>query len=204
MQDVEFENSRPAVYAALGASDTLGIGADDPDTEGWVKVFHQRLPEGTVLHQLGVSGATAAEARAELLPHLERHGSPDLVTVWLAVNDFRRNVPLHEYLDHLNAIVGRAAATGAEVFLGNLPDLEGLPDFAEFHPDELRAAVGRWNESIAKLADAHGAVLVDIMGASDGLGEERSYLLAEDQFHPSSLGHLALAEVFFHYFELNR
>lgn len=199
-----FEGSRPVLYAALGASDTLGVGADDPETEGWVKVLQARLPEGTVLHRLGASGATAAEVRAELLPHLERSGKPDVVTVWLAVNDFRSRVPLDEYLEHLGEIIGRAADTGAEVFVGNLPDLVGMPDFDHFHPDELREEVGWWNEGIARLAEAHGAVLVDIMEASDGLGDERNYLLAEDNFHPSSLGHLALAEVFFHYFEMSR
>lgn len=202
MQDVDVEASRPVIYAALGASDTLGIGADDPETEGWVKVFHQRLPEGTVLHRLGLSGATAAEARSELLPHLERAGRPDVVTVWLAVNDFRLGVPLHEYLEHLGAILDSAAATGAAVFVGNLPELVGMPDFAHYHPDELSALIQEWNRAIADLATTRGAVLVDIMEASDGLGDERSYLLAEDRFHPSSLGHLALAEVFFHYFEM--
>ncbi|MEX2588528.1 MAG: SGNH/GDSL hydrolase family protein [Actinomycetota bacterium] len=188
----------------MGASDALGIGADDPETEGWVKVFHERMPKGTILHRLGASGATAAEARAELLPHLERAGPPDIVTIWLAVNDFRKQVPLNEYLEHLGEILGRAAATGADVFVGNLPELVGIPDFDEFHPDELREVARQWNEGIANLAETHGAVVVDIMEASDGLGEERSYLLAEDRFHPSSLGHLALAEIFFHYFEMNR
>lgn len=200
----DLEGSRPAVYAALGASDTLGTGADDPETEGWVRVFHGRLPEGTVLHRLGAAGATAAEVRSELLPHLERAGKPDVVTVWLAVNDFRHRVPLDEYLGHLDEILGRAAATGAEVYVGNLPDLIGMQDFSDFHPDELSEEVRRWNEGIAKLAEEHGTVLVDIMQASEGLGDERSYLLAEDMFHPSSLGHLALAEVFFHYFETSR
>lgn len=203
MRGVDGDRSRPVVYAAIGASDTLGEGADDPDNDSWVRVLHERLPSGSVLHRLGASGATAAEARDKLVPHAEQV-RPDLATVWLAVNDFRHEVPLDEYEATLDEIVGRVTATGATVLVGNLPDLAGMPEFDDRDPDELRGTTRRWNEVIARVAGARGAVLVDIMAASDGLADERSYLLSEDRFHPSTLGHLALAEVFFHYYELSR
>lgn len=203
MHGVDGDRSRPLVYAAIGASDTLGEGADDPETESWVCVLHERLPAGSVLHCLGASGATASEARDELLPRAEQI-RPDLATVWLAVNDFRHEIPIDLYEATLEEIVGRVAATGATVLVGNLPDLVGMPEFDDRDPDELRGTSKRWNEAIARVAEASGAVLVDIMTASDGLGDERSYLLSEDRFHPSTLGHIALAEVFFHYYELTR
>lgn len=201
MQDALTGWQQPVVYAAVGASDTLGEGADDPESEGWVSVLHSRFPRGSVLHRLGASGATAADALARLVPRLEPL-DPDVVTIWLAVNDFKRRLPLEDYLGSLERIVGGAAATGATVLVGNLPNLDGMPDFADFSSAELRQETARWNDGIARIAASLGAILVDIMSASDGLGDERSYLLSDDMFHPSTLGHLALAEVFCHYLEL--
>jgi lysophospholipase L1-like esterase len=33
--------------------------------------------------------------------------------------------------------------------------------------------------------------------------EEMSVLISEDRFHPSTLGHIALAEIFLHHIELS-
>lgn len=197
---MEIERARPVVYAALGASDTLGVGADDPDTEGWVDVFHRRLPPGSVLHRFAASGATAAEALADLVPGVEE-SRPDLITVWLAVNDLRYRVGLDEYLRTLDEILRRTRATGAQVLVGNLPDLVGMSEFDEYEPHELRALAGEWNGGIGRLASRYDAILVDLMSASEEIGDAREMLVAEDRFHPSTLGHLALAEIFFHYLE---
>jgi lysophospholipase L1-like esterase len=191
----------PLVYVALGASDVVGEGADDPATEAWPLVLHSKLPGGTVLHRLGVSGSTAGEAISEQLPAAEAAG-PDLVTIWLAVNDYRNQVPLEEYRKHLDEIVRRMTATGAHVFVANLPDLRGIPELAQGqNPSRLAAVSSEWNATVAEVVLSNGAHLVDLLAASEGMDEDMDVLICEDRFHPSTLGHIALAEIFFHHIE---
>lgn len=189
------------VYVALGASDVVGEGADDPTTEAWPLVLHEKLPKGTVLHRVGVSGSTAEEAIGEQLPAAEA-ADPDLVTIWLAVNDYRDQVPLEAYRKHLDEIVRRMTATGAQVFVANMPDLRGIPELAEGQsPQRLAVLVSEWNATIAEVVLANGAHLVDLLEASEGMEDDMDVLISEDRFHPSTLGHVALAEIFLHHIE---
>ncbi len=83
-------------YVAIGASDTFGIGADDPQTENWPTDLAAKLGNGVQLINLGVPGITAHQAiKIELPVALDAH--PDLVTIWLAVNDIIDNVPVASY-----------------------------------------------------------------------------------------------------------
>src|SRR3989442_12301589 len=50
------------VYAAIGASETYGIGAGDP-RQAWPQVFTDDvLPRSAVLHNFGIPGATTPHA----------------------------------------------------------------------------------------------------------------------------------------------
>lgn len=179
----------------------MGVGADDPDREGWVAILHRRLPPGTRLLRLGVSGSTALEAVEQQVP-LAEAARPQIVTIWLGVNDFRAGVPLSQYRSALDEIVRRMTALRAAVFLGNLPDLAGIPEFAYRDPDELRLLSSMWNATIEDVARSRGAVLVDLKAASEEIGsEETGLLIADDGYHPNTLGHIALAEIFLHYVE---
>lgn len=190
------------IYVAIGASDVVGEGADNPDTEAWPIVIYERLPKGAVIHRLGVSGSTAEEAIAEQLPAAEAL-EPNLVTIWLAINDIRNKVPIEAYRKSLDEIARRMTDTGAQVFVGNVPDLRGIPELSEsYRPDQLTAFTAEWNATIAEVVLANGAHLVDLQEASDGMEqEEMQVLISEDRFHPSSLGHVALAEIFLHHIE---
>jgi lysophospholipase L1-like esterase len=179
----------------------VGEGADYPENEGWVAVLHAKLPKGTTLHRLGVSGSTAEAAIYEQVSRAEAL-EPSLVTIWLVVNDFRVKVPLSDYRLHLDEIVSRMTATGATVLVGNMPELTSMPEFSDTHPDELRRATAEWNSAIKEVVTLRGAVLVDLLAASEEMEGDTSMLLSEDGFHPSTLGHLVLAEIFHHYYEL--
>jgi lysophospholipase L1-like esterase len=181
-------------YVAIGASDTVGIGAANPETEAWVARIYSRLPEGSRFLRLGISGSTARDAAATQLPRAEA-ARPDLVTVWLAVNDFNAGIPLQEYRHDLNEILRRMAAAGARIFVANVPDLTGIPRYAEVDPMILRARVAEWNSVIADVANTNGATLVDLWPPSQDLHDHEE-LLSEDGFHPSTAGHQALADLF--------
>src|SRR5262249_39760704 len=50
------------VYVALGASDAVGVGAADPNTQGYVPVLISRLPKDADALNLGVSGYKVHDA----------------------------------------------------------------------------------------------------------------------------------------------
>ncbi|HLI26057.1 MAG TPA: SGNH/GDSL hydrolase family protein [Chloroflexota bacterium] len=186
--------ARPLVYVALGASDAVGVGASDPVHEGWVPVLHSYLPAGTRLVNLGVSGSLLRDALVQQLP-VAIDAAPDLVTVWLAVNDFNARVPLEEYSAQLDQLLGRLRGeTSAQVVIANLPDLSRVPVYAAVPPELLRAEIGRWNAAIERAARRHGAVLVDLYPLGPELASQPEYV-GLDGFHPSAAGYRRLAEV---------
>ncbi len=188
----------PPVYLALGASDSVGVGAANPARDGWVPQLQQRLPPGTRLVNLGVSGAKIADAVQQQLPvAAEQH--PDLVTIWLAVNDFNARVPLDRYERDLDRLLTAVQATQPRrVLIGNIPALEQVPVYsvADMSRPQLQAEVARWNEVIARQAARHGATLVDLHSSWTELASHPEYV-SGDGFHPSAAGYQRLADVFY-------
>jgi lysophospholipase L1-like esterase len=198
----------PEVYVAVGASETVGVGAGDPVREAWPRVLHERAAPSADLLNVGVSGATVGTALQEQLPPALA-AEPDLVTVWLAVNDVVALVPVATYERQLGLLVAALRRDGAaEVLVGNVPDLWRLPAYRAcvpgsgvtdvpcllpFVPDplEVRGLVEEYNAAIERVVAAEGARLVDLSGRG-GLNR----LTARDGFHPSTAGHRAVAEAF--------
>ncbi len=183
------------LYVAIGASDSVGTGAENPTTEGWVAQLYQKMPPGTRLANLGVGGILIHQALDQELP-VAVDLKPSVVTVWLGVNDVAAGVPLDAYRADLDSLLGTLQhQTQARVYVANLPDLTLLPAFRQRPTDELHAEVARWNAVIAAAAQAHGAALVDVYS---GWAELRTHpeLISRDGLHPSTAGHRRLAELF--------
>src|SRR5205823_1735386 len=153
--------AKPLTYVAIGASDAVGIGTQNPETEGWVPRFGAQLGSNVRVVNLGVSGSTLAQALDEQLgPALD--AQPEVVTVWLAVNDLNSRVPLEQYAANLDLLLGQLEATHARVLVGNVPDLGRLAAYRGVDASALNAEVDRWNLAIAASTARHGTVLVDL------------------------------------------
>ena len=218
----------PLVYAAVGASETVGSGADQPATQAWPRVLASMLGEGNrrvTFTSHGFGGATVADALARQVPAVEAlQPAPDLVTVWLNANDIIGEFAIRvangtSYEQRLDELVRRLRRGGATtVLVANTPALDRLPAylgcldpagtrcllppqlrrFVPRDPQAVVAKVDAFNQAIARVAAKHGAVLVDLHGASleaREAGREAS-LVSADGFHPSTAGHRAVAEVF--------
>src|SRR6195256_1933159 len=147
---------KPLTYVAIGASDAVGVGARDPETEGWVPRLGATFGPNVRIVNLGVSGSTLAQALAEqLAPAVD--AQPDVVTVWLAVNDLNARVPLERYSADLDALLTQLSTTHARVLVGNVPDLGRLAVYRGVDPAPLQAEVDRWNQAIADTTARHGA-----------------------------------------------
>jgi acyl-CoA thioesterase-1 len=184
----------PVTYVAIGASDAVGVGAQAPETDGWVPRLARHLGPQVRLVNLGVSGSTLSQAMTEQLgPALD--AQPDVVTVWLAVNDMNARVPLDQYAADLDQLLSQLETTHARVLVGNVPDLGRLAAYHGIEATLLSAEVNRWNAVIAETTARHHASLVDLYSRWQELAEHPEYLSA-DGFHPSSEGYQRLAEVF--------
>lgn len=183
---------RPLAYVAIGASDSAGVGANVPDQESWPAVLQRKLPAGSRLVNLGVSGSLLQQAIGQQLP-VALDSDPDLVTVWLAVNDYAARVPLERYAADLDSLLGELRArTEATVLVGNIPDLGALPSAGRF---DLRD-VDRWNAAIDEAVRRHGAILVDLKATWREVREHPEYI-SSDGFHPSTVGYQRLADIFY-------
>jgi acyl-CoA thioesterase-1 len=203
-----------ATYVAVGASETVGVGADRPALEAWPEVLRRQVLRPDMGYvNVGVSGTTVAQAVQSQLPRALA-ARPALATVWLNVNDIVRLVLVRRYEQDLRTIVRALRDLGAEVLVANTPPVEDFPVVQAClpnpppglrcplpirlpGPEPLIQFVEQYDAAVARVADDEGAVLVDLHSAavtrrSGGL---RSFF-ARDGFHPSTTGHEAIAEIF--------
>ena len=180
----------------MGASDTVGVGSALPSTGSWPSRLAMLLPPGSTYRNLGVSGSLAAQAAREQLPAAiaER---PDLVTIWLAVNDLNAQVSDADYSAAMKTILdGLMKGTSARIFVGNVPDLRAVPAYAGVDPAALIARVLAYNEVLRVLAAQSGGrvVVADLFTGSAELMTKVT--VAADGFHPSDEGYALIAQRF--------
>lgn len=188
--------SRGLIWAAMGASDGTGDGTPNPVRDNWISQVTATLQPDVAVLNLSVSGSTLEEARQGQLPAVLA-AAPDVVSLWLAINDIVRGVPLDTYETQLAATLRTLTAAECRVVVGNVLDVAHLPVVAS-DPElvaSAQAVVPLWNAAIARVATAHGVELVDLYAESSELAAHPEYV-GPDGFHPSPAGHARLAARF--------
>lgn len=187
-------------YAALGASDGWGTGSSDPDEDNWPVDLAQKLGNQTHLVNLGIPGITIHDAlNVELPVALDVH--PQLVTIWLSVDDLLANTPVESYTHDLDLLLTRLQSTNPHVHiaLANVPDLTLLPRFSTEDQNTIQALqsqITAYNAAIEEVVQRHQVVLVDLY-KEWGLITNHPEYISSDGFHPSTLGYAQLAEIFY-------
>jgi acyl-CoA thioesterase-1 len=184
-------------YVAIGASDSVGVGASDPATGSWPALVASRLPAGSPAYtNLGVSGSLALQAVTQQLPGAIAQ-KPSVVTVWLAVNDLNATIEPASFAESLGQIVdGLVQKTGATIYVGNVPDLRAVPVYANVDKTRLLAGIQGYNDAIAAIASRNpGRVkVVDLFTGSAALVSTGT--VSQDGFHPSDDGYQLIADRF--------
>ncbi len=184
-------------YVAIGASDTYGTGTNDPDEQNWPVDMTGMLGSGSRLVNLGIPGIEVHDAlNVELPVAIDAH--PDLVTIWLAVDDLISNVPISQYSQDMDLLLSRlqAAAPHALILVANVPNLVLLPRFQATDTHSLQAGISSYNTVIASIMERHHVVLVDLYQQSQVLANHPEYI-SSDGFHLNARGYAQLAMIFY-------
>jgi lysophospholipase L1-like esterase len=184
-------------YVAIGASDTFGYGTEDPATQSWPFDLAHKLGPDVHLVNLGIPGIDVHQAlNLELPVAIDAH--PDLITVWLAVNDLVDKVPLTNYRNDLDTLLTRlqTSAPRARIVVANVPDLTFVPRFRTTNQAVLLKEVNDYNAVITDVLQSHHITLVDLYTRWQTLATHPEYISA-DGFHPSAVGYAQLAEIFY-------
>jgi len=184
-------------YVAIGASDTFGIGTSDPYMENWPTDLADKLNQRVHLINLGIPGITLHDALSLELP-VALDSRPELVTIWLGVNDIANKVLVSSYSHDLDLMLTRleSHAPSAHILIANIPDLTLLPYFASYNQQKLNAIIEEYNATIAHEAQQHHVILVNLSQQNYNLREHPEYI-SDDGLHPTDLGYLQIAELFY-------
>lgn len=188
----------PIAYAALGASDVVGVGAT-PLTNGYVYLLKDSLENETGksvdLENLGIPGAQIKQIKNIEVEILKRSAQPDLITLSTGANDLIAGDNVRSFESGLGEVLSelRGISPSAIIAISNLPDLTKLPRFQE-DPDRdvTESRVRSFNAAITRQATRYNAVLVDLYSVP----LQDSFVNEIDGFHPSDAGHRAIADAF--------
>jgi hypothetical protein len=168
-------------YVAVGGSDAIGSGTDDPLLDAWPQQFFRHsLPLTAVFVNAAEPGATVAEAITDQAP-LATSSRATVVTVWLVSTDLLDGTPASTYGNELLRLLTTLRGHGATtVLVGNVPPLAQLPGYPACRsgaarlgrgqpcpatlpaPAVLAASSVAYNQAIAADAARSGAILVDL------------------------------------------
>jgi lysophospholipase L1-like esterase len=182
----------PGSYAALGASETFGIGAN-PYTNGYAYHVAHALGARHFV-DLGIPGATLHQAYdTEIAGALSSRAS--LATLFFGFNDIIQGVTIDSFTSDLHDLVLTLQRAHARVLVIALPDLSQLPAVKHSVPG-ARQIIDRWNGAMQRVArQAHAAFLdLAISRYSLELAHHPDYI-SQDGLHPSNRGHARLAQV---------
>jgi lysophospholipase L1-like esterase len=191
-------NKSSFVYAALGDSAGVGIGAYDG--KGYVtRVFSrlsQRVPHAR-LANLCISGATSATVLDRQVDRAVAE-RPSIVTFFIGGNDLWRMVDPDRFRKNIEAVAARLEKTGAPVLMGNLANMSHAPaaSYAEsllgITRTMIEERVKAFNSAIGAVAARHRFTLVDLFGV--GIADRPHYFCG-DGFHPSAEGYSVWADL---------
>jgi lysophospholipase L1-like esterase len=208
--------SKPVVYVAVGASESVGVGLTDPLVNAWTQLLYRgSLKPSAVFVNMAVPDSTALQALQAQVPTAVSL-KPSVVTVWLNVNDVLDGVDPAVYGRELGSIVSTLSREGATVLVANTPPLQLLPGYLNCLSGQeratqtfscpsplpsaaaLQAEVAAYNAQIALVTSSTGAVLVNLnaaYGRAVRAGGGAS-LVGPDGINPSNAGQALVAHTF--------
>lgn len=188
------------IYAAIGASDTVGTGSSNPQTDSWDAQLAKMFPQNYQFLRLGIGGITLDKANQCLLP-MALAAEPTIVTDWNVVNDIVLGRTTSQYQSDLEYFLQEVTQrTQAKILIGNVPNLSALPFVqriagTRYNLDDLAK---QWNDVIAaEVAKYPGRVyLVNLQRNLSSLQQHPEWV-SGDGLHPTTAGYTQIAQAFY-------
>lgn len=178
-------------YAALGASETYGVGAT-PRSQSYAFLVARGLHASRFV-DTGVPGAALNQVYdTEVARALAIH--PQLCTAFFGFNDLRQGVPRASFLSDLHDLSVTLRRGGCHVLIIGLPDLSVVPAVKRAHLTGVKQIVESWNRGMKQVARKTHAHYLDLSKFSAELVHHPEYISA-DGLHPSNRGYARIAQV---------
>jgi len=209
-------NGPSPLYVAVGASETVGVGVPDPYRQAWPAVFFRdALPASARFVDLGVPGITVSDALVQEVPAAVSL-RPEVVTVWLNVNDLIAGVSPTAYGQELTELLEELRGGGrTQVLVANTPPVQAFPAYRQClpfmpsaggcdtgrrapAPAQVAAIVAAYNAATDAAARASGSHVVDLYAAAERWVRAGTFasLIGPDNFHPNAGGYRLVAALF--------
>ena len=181
----------PDSYAALGASETYGVGVV-PRTDSYPYLVERRLGARHFV-DVGIPGATLnAGYEGELSRALTIR--PSFATVLFGTNDILAGYSRTTFLSYLRDLVLTLRQARVHVLIIGLPDLSYFPRVRRAHIPGVHAVIASWNAGMRAVARRTGAHFLDLASYSQVLARHPEYITA-DGLHPGNRAHARLAQL---------
>lgn len=169
MKSIDFDVQKKSPIVAFG--DSLVVGVGSPETEGFVRLLAEKV--GQLIINEGVRGDTTADGVMRIASVFQHN--PQIVIVFLGMNDYLRKIPQEETKQNLHTLITQLQSKGIQViFLGACGD----------------GCVDEYGAMYDNLANATGAVYVPHVLA--GVFGNEAYMF--DDIHPNRGGYAMVAE----------
>lgn len=187
------EKGAPVIYAALGDSTGVGVGARQGGYPARLLTRILEARPGSKLVNVCVSGATTTDVlRSQIEPALRSR--PTLITLGIGINDIGREMDVETFARNYEEIIKRLKAANAPIVITNIPDVSLAPVVAQFARDGVRRRIALFNERIAEIATRYGLLVVDAFETTHETIRSRPDFFSDDGFHPSDSGYEYWAE----------
>lgn len=181
----------PSSYAALGASETYGVGVV-PRTDSYPYLVERALHARHFV-DVGIPGATLSSGYdGELSRALNIR--PSFVTVLFGTNDILAGYSRGTFLRDLRDLVLTLRQARVQVLVVGLPDLSYFPRVRRAHIHGVHALITAWNSGMQSIARQTGSHFLDLARYSRILAEHPEYITA-DGLHPGNKAHARLAQL---------
>ncbi|HEV2802510.1 MAG TPA: SGNH/GDSL hydrolase family protein [Pyrinomonadaceae bacterium] len=189
------DRTSPLVYAAVGDSTGVGLGARDGG--GYVERLFARIkqkrPDSTLIN-LSAAGATTTDAINKQVARLDTTRAT-LVTICVGTNDLLRGgSDAKQFAENYETLVAKLKQPGRLIIVANLPDVAAAPAAKGMVDETLTSRLEQFNRSIEATAKRHGLPLVDLYKLSGETARSHPEFFSTDGLHPSDLGYAHWAE----------
>lgn len=190
-------NNKNLTYVALGDSLTAGVGVNNYE-QSYPYLIAKKLSNthNIILKDTAWPGFKTANVKNTLLP-LAISDNPDIVTLFVGINDIRDNVSTEDFTNNYEQILENLSQkTYAKIYVINIPFVGSgnliLPPYNYY----FNSKTIEFNEIIKNLAKKYNEKYIDLYTPTIKEFKSSVYY-SKDLFHPSAEGYAFWANIIY-------